>query len=97
VREFLERAHAWVDPCLGLSFVGRCSDSVAERCSSFGEGERRRLSFDCASVGLSCEAQNDGTIGCGVDDTYFSPPPLAVPAASAESVNSELFRAPSYR
>lgn len=93
--DFIEHAKGWVDPCAGLDSVGRCSGSVAERCSGFGEGDRRRLVFDCADVGLSCETQNDGSIGCGADDSYFPARPI-IDQAAAPDVNSQVFRSPMY-
>lgn len=72
---FLEQAKSWVDPCKGLAREGVCEGSVANRCSTVIEGKRRRLTFDCATVGLSCQTQNDGSLGCGEDDASFGPPP----------------------
>jgi hypothetical protein len=80
VTDFLDRAKLWVDPCEGVSAVGRCVGSVAERCTILAEGKRRKLSFDCAAVDLTCEKQTDGSIGCGSDDSHFAPPPNVVMA-----------------
>jgi hypothetical protein len=78
VLAFLERAKDWVDPCEGLTTVGVCDASVATRCSTFSEGPRRKLRFDCATVGLGCESQHDGSIGCGQDDSSLAPPTVRV-------------------
>jgi hypothetical protein len=92
---FIEQAKDWVDPCAGLSSVGQCSGTVAERCSGFGEGDRRRLAFDCADVGLTCETQNDGSIGCGADESFFPGMPV-IDQTAAPDINSQLFRSPMH-
>jgi hypothetical protein len=75
VTEFFDKAKEWVDPCDGLSSIGRCTGAVAERCTILAEGKRRKLAFDCSSVDLTCETQSDGSIGCGKDAEYFAPAP----------------------
>jgi len=94
---FIDRANKWVDPCNGLSTVGRCSGTVAERCSTFGEGKRRKLGFDCAAVGLTCKTQDDGSIGCGDDDTYLRQDRASADAAAFDPKAAEraAFRQPS--
>ena len=77
VLQFLDDAMHWVDPCGGLSSIGQCDGSVARRCSTLLEGQRRLLEFDCADVGLDCAAQADGSIGCGEDDASFAAPAAA--------------------
>lgn len=83
--EFLTAASHWVDPCEGLSSVGSCDGSAAQRCTNILEGRRRRVRFDCAAVGLSCETQSDGSIGCGPDDQFFeSAPPLRATSVASD-------------
>ena len=90
VLTFLDHAKGWVDPCGELSTTGQCSGTTAERCSGLGEGKRRKLSTDCSTIGLSCEPQNDGSVGCGVDDSYYYPgPPVPI-----VDVNGQIFHAP---
>ncbi len=74
VLEFLEAAKGWVDPCGGLSTSGVCEGTVARRCTTRVEGPRRIVEFDCADVGLTCEPQAAGLVGCGEDDQSFAPP-----------------------
>jgi hypothetical protein len=94
--DFLNQAKGWADPCKGLVFKGECSGSVARRCSTLAEGERRKLAFDCANVGSSCEPQPDGSVGCG-DDSSFEPPAPARAgevAATPRELLAPIFRKP---
>lgn len=50
----LERARGWTDPCEGISALGRCDGDVARHCTSVGEGARRLVVTDCASLAQSC-------------------------------------------
>ena len=75
VTAFFDRAKQWVDPCEGMSSVGRCNGTVAERCTILAEGKRRKLAFDCGSVDLTCETESDGSIGCGQGSDYFAAAP----------------------
>lgn len=81
VLQFLEEAMAWVDPCGGLSTTGVCDGTVARRCTNRLEGPRRIVEFDCAAVGLTCEPQGGGLIGCGEDDQSFAPVSAPEPQA----------------
>jgi hypothetical protein len=76
VSAFFDKAKEWVDPCDGLSSIGKCTGTLAERCTILAEGKRRKLAFDCASIGLTCETQNDGSIGCGKDAEYSFAAPV---------------------
>lgn len=80
VSDFFDQAKQWVDPCEGVSSVGRCNGTVAERCTILAEGKRRKLAFDCASVDLTCETQRDDSIGCGKGADYFAVAPTIVAA-----------------
>jgi Trypsin len=64
VTTFLQAAKQWVDPCKGLSVVGKCSGKVAQRCTSPLEGPRRLVKFNCGSLGQVCATQPDGSAGC---------------------------------
>lgn len=64
VMEFVERAKSWTDPCAELPSRGVCDGSIARRCSTPAEGQRRLLAFDCQSLGLGCAVADDGTVGC---------------------------------
>lgn len=75
--EFIETAAAWEDPCEVDTTQGVCDGTVARRCTALSEsGERRELSFDCASVGATCQTQQNGAVGCGEDDSSFGPPSI---------------------
>jgi hypothetical protein len=63
---FLREAIRWRDPCADLPSDGVCKGNVALRCSTQKEGARRKLSFDCGSVGSTCQVQARSTVGCGV-------------------------------
>jgi hypothetical protein len=93
---FVETANAWVDPCADLSTLGQCDGTVAARCTSVREGARRRITFDCASVGLTCETQGDGSVGCGTDDQWLREPPYEppVPPFDPVAVQQTAFHAP---
>lgn len=86
VSDFLDQAKRWVDPCAGVNAVGRCVGTVAERCTLISEGKRRKVSFDCAAVDLTCELQTDGSVGCGSDESYFAPPEKVV---MAQPINTQ--------
>ena len=77
--------------------VGRCVGSLAERCTTLQEGPRRRVGFDCAAVGLTCETQHDGSIGCGEDDSFFTRAPAFLPAAPGDvmSIEHQVFVPPA--
>lgn len=62
--QFLARAATWVDPCGAVSVRATCAGDVAQRCTKPEEGRRRKVSFDCASVGLRCRSRSDGSAGC---------------------------------
>jgi hypothetical protein len=73
VLAFIEAQKDWEDPC-DIDTNGVCEGSVATRCTTLQEGERREVSFDCATVGATCETQSDGSVGCGANDASFGPP-----------------------
>lgn len=50
----LERGRAWDDPCGGVSSLGSCDGDVARHCTGVGEGTRRLVVTDCASLEQSC-------------------------------------------
>jgi Trypsin len=77
VLEFLERAKDWVDPCGETNWDGSCDGSVAQRCTTPAEGKRRIVGFDCALVGLGCNVQGDGALGCGTGEGAIVPPILS--------------------
>lgn len=63
------------DPCGSLTAQGQCSGSVALRCTTPSEGERRAVRLDCAELGKSCVADTRGQATCG--DPPPPPPPQA--------------------
>lgn len=73
VLAFIEAQKEWEDPC-DIDTNGVCEGTVATRCSTLQEGERREISFDCATVGATCETQPDGSAGCGANDESSVPP-----------------------
>lgn len=92
---FIEHALLWVDPCAGLSVIGTCDGSVAKRCTTLREGLRRAVQLDCGAVGLTCETQRDGSIGCGADDQSFVPPVVqSEPPSGAAKYIPNVFIAP---
>lgn len=96
VLTFLEHAKNYVDPCAGLSKTGICDGSVARRCTNRQEGGRRITEVDCAEVGLSCQVQADGTVGCG-SSTGAVPttPPMPLRASSeSEPTTSDVILKP---
>lgn len=96
VLDFFEQAKKWVDPCENISTVGHCVGTRAERCTTRNEGKRRQVAFDCATVDLTCQAQSDGSIGCGSDGTYFKPAPKYTPAhpIDLETLGKKVFKQP---
>jgi hypothetical protein len=69
VEQFLDQAMNWADPCAELANGAACAGSVARRCSTPAEGERRVLEFDCQSLGLQCVARPDLSVGCAANPT----------------------------
>ena len=63
-RALIEDTLAWKDPCDGLSTRGVCEDSVARRCTRTGEGPRRIIVSDCATLGQTCTDAASGGVRC---------------------------------
>jgi hypothetical protein len=97
--DFFQTAAAWKDPCGVDTTTGVCDGTVARRCTTLGEGgEHTELSFDCATVGATCQVQKSGYVGCGEDDSSFGPPAVegspGVPVISGTSIFGNAFKAP---
>jgi hypothetical protein len=74
VQEFIEHAMSWVDPCGGASSIAICKADVASRCTNMSEGTRRMVEYDCGKVGLHCQTQIGGIVGCGDNGPPLPPP-----------------------
>ncbi|MEP6653852.1 MAG: trypsin-like serine protease [Myxococcales bacterium] len=80
VREFVDRANQWVDPCGNLDSRGTCDGNSAVRCTNLLEGRRRLVSFDCGALDMTCNTSG-GQVSC--DDSPFAPPsPPSRPAGA---------------
>jgi Trypsin len=97
--DFVEASAAWEDPCDVETPAGVCDGTVARRCTTLAEsGDHTELSFDCASVGSTCQLQSNGVVGCGEDDSSIAPPAIPggpeAPVPSVQGVFERAFKAP---
>ena len=63
-KPFIDSAAQWKDPCTGLTGNGKCAGTTATRCSSFAEGKRRAVKFDCALLNQVCVGGGSTEVAC---------------------------------
>ncbi|MBS2022686.1 MAG: hypothetical protein JST92_09765, partial [Deltaproteobacteria bacterium] len=83
-RTMITNALKYKDPCntkkLGLvDAKGVCDGDVAQRCTTFFEGDRKLNTMDCGALDLSCVKDSAGAVTCGDKDlTPISEPATGV-------------------
>ncbi len=63
-KAFIDSAAQWKDPCTGLTSNGSCVGNVATRCSTFAEGTRRTVKFDCSLLDQACVGGGTTEVAC---------------------------------
>lgn len=64
LRQFVNEALRWQDPCDGATRLGHCEGSVAVRCAGPEEGERRAIRFDCGLLAQTCVSPPGSEVTC---------------------------------
>lgn len=96
-RAMLTESAKYKDPCntkKGLvDAKGTCTGAVANRCSTFFEGDRKLNTMDCAALDLSCVTDANGVVGCGeTGGTVLSEPTTGI-APTVSSIKQSIHEA----
>jgi hypothetical protein len=93
--EMVNAGLKYSDPCQGTKYSpkGACEGAVAKRCTDKWEGDRRLSVVDCSALGLTCNTNAAGKVGCWEKNAQPGNTNPPAPPPTLSSIKQQVFEA----